>query len=106
MRIAAVVLAALIWALPVDAQDSDPDGLPEGAGREEVRGYCGACHSLRLVTQQGLSRDVWTEVLDYMTAEQEMPALPAADRTLVLNYLSQFFGQDRLARAMSGGAGG
>jgi cytochrome c len=74
------------------------EGLPAGAGREEVFALCGACHSLMLVTQQGLSRDRWDEALDWMIDEQEMEALEPAERKLVLDYLAKFYGHDRRAR--------
>ncbi|MBF0162662.1 MAG: hypothetical protein HQL88_10295, partial [Magnetococcales bacterium] len=45
-------------------------GLPEGAGREEVFYTCGACHSLMLVQQQRLSRAVWAETLAWMVTEK------------------------------------
>ena len=30
-------------------------GLPDDTGRDEVMAYCGACHSMKLVVQQGLN---------------------------------------------------
>lgn len=57
-----------------------------------------AWHSLRLVTQQGLSAPRWSEVLDYMVEEQEMPKLDAANRKLIVDYLAQFYGEDRKAK--------
>ncbi len=64
-------------------------GLPPDKGRDEVEAYCGACHSLRLVVQQGLSRSDWEELLVWMVEEQEMEPLGAEDRKLVLDYLSK-----------------
>ena len=64
-------------------------GLPEDVGRDEVEAYCGACHSLRLVVQQGLSRPAWEETLQWMVDEQEMEPLEAEDYKLVLDYLSK-----------------
>ena len=56
---------------------------------------------MRLVTQQGLSRSVWDEVLDYMVEEQEMAELEPEDRKLILDYLARFYGPDRRARKMA-----
>jgi cytochrome c len=61
--------------------------LPEGKGREEVFYLCSACHSIRTVVQQRLSRDVWDETLDYMVEEQGMPVLEEEERVLILEYL-------------------
>jgi cytochrome c len=68
-------------------------GLPAGPGREEVFYSCNACHSLMLVTQQGMSRARWDETLDWMIEEQGMSEFPDdATRALVLDYLSQHYG--------------
>ena len=82
-------------------EEDDYQGLPPGEGRDEVLGFCGACHSMRLVTQQGLSRSIWDEVLDYMVEEQEMAELEPEDRKLILDYLARFYGPDRRARKMA-----
>ena len=84
----------------VSAED-DYQGLPPGEGREEVFGLCVACHSMKLVTQQGLSRSTWKEVLVFMVEEQEMAELDPEDEKLVLDYLTKFYGPDRLARRMA-----
>jgi len=70
-------------------------GLPLDLGREEVEIYCSACHSLRLVAQQGLTKDDWDELFDWMVEEQEMEEIPVEDRKLVLDYLSKHRGIDR-----------
>lgn len=99
------------WAIPgagptfpgAIAGEHEPDeweGLPAGEGREEVFATCGACHSLMLVVQQGLSRERWDETLDYMVEEQEMAAREPAERKLILDYLARFYGQDRRARRL------
>ncbi len=69
--------------------------LPAGVGRFETEAYCSACHSLRLVVQQGLSRADWDELLDWMIEEQEMQPMEAADRAKVLGYLAKHFNTDR-----------
>jgi cytochrome c len=59
-----------------------------------VFAYCGACHSLRLVLQQRLSRDTWDDTLVYMVEEQAMPEIDPPDRKLVLDYLGKYLGRD------------
>lgn len=94
-----------VWAAEdAAAEDNDEDdyeGLPPGEGRDEVFGYCSACHSIRLVTQQGLTRADWGEVLVYMVEEHEMAELEPEDEKLVLDYLARFYGRDRRARKMT-----
>lgn len=63
--------------------------LPDGVGGEEVEAYCSACHSLKTVVQQGLSREDWDELLVWMVEEQEMEPIDAEDRKLVLDYLAE-----------------
>jgi cytochrome c len=74
------------------------EGLPPGEGREEVFALCGACHSLKLVIQQGLSRDRWEEAFEWMIEEQEMAPPEPEERKLMLDYLARFFGHDRRAK--------
>lgn len=70
-------------------------GLPPGPGREEVFYTCKACHSLKLVQQQGLSRKDWDETLDWMVEEQGMDEIEnEATRDLILDYLSTHYGRD------------
>lgn len=87
----------------ISAQDDEEDelaqwGMPADIGRDEVEAYCGACHSLRLVAQQGLKRDVWAELFIWMVEEQEMEEMPAEDSKLVLDYLSKHLGIHRKRR--------
>jgi hypothetical protein len=102
MRIAAAVLATATLVLagflaPAGrgaAAQEDFGGLPEAPGREEVFYLCDACHSIRLVTQQRLSRQRWDQLLDWMVEEQGMPELAPEDRGLILDYLATHYGQD------------
>lgn len=73
-------------------EERDWEGLPPGPGREEVYHICSACHSLRLVTQQGLSRERWDKTLRWMVEEQGMDELDVAERERVLDYLAEHFG--------------
>jgi len=80
-------------AAPKGGQEQDWQGLPPGPGREEVFYSCNACHSLMLVTQQGMSRDRWDETLEWMVEEQGMAEIEdAVTRDLILDYLSTHFG--------------
>ena len=78
--------------------EDDPEkwqGLPAGAGREDVFYRCKACHSLMIVKQQGLDRDSWDELLVWMVDENGMPPIKDdATRNRVLDYLSTHYGRD------------
>lgn len=71
-------------------EDEEPEMalLPHGEGREDVFYLCSACHSIKTVVQQKLSREMWDETLDYMVSEQGMPELDEEERMNILNYLA------------------
>ena len=50
---------------------------------------------MRLVAQQGLTRDGWDETLEWMTDDQGMAELPADIRNLILDYLAWAFPPER-----------
>jgi len=89
LGLALVLIAAVLAAPKAKADELMALGLPPDLGRDEVEAYCGACHSLKLVVQQGLSKDDWDELLVYMIEEHEMEPMARADRKLVLDYLSK-----------------
>jgi hypothetical protein len=91
---AAATIGSLFFFLGTDDVHSETDeltqlGLPPDKGRDEVAAYCDACHSLKLVVQQGLSRAAWKETLEWMVEEQEMEPLETDEYKLVLDYLAK-----------------
>lgn len=79
----------------IDEDDDFGPDWPLGPGRDDTGYLCGACHSLAIVKQQGLKRDDWDELLDWMVEEQGMDELEAADRKIILDYLETNFNVDR-----------
>ena len=61
---AAVFLTVSSSAMAADHDDAFYGGMAEGVGREEVAISCQDCHSLRMVTQQGLNRHRWDGIED------------------------------------------
>ena len=92
LGVAALAVSAVFFG--ASASDDDFGGLPEGEGREAVFVICSGCHSIRLVVQQGLSRDSWQESLEWMVEEQGMPEMDAETHALVLDYLAEHLGID------------
>ncbi len=83
-----LILNYLSTHFGVDTEDYA--GLPPGPGREEVFYNCQACHSLKLVLQQRLSRDAWDETLVWMVEEQDMPEPDPEERKIILDYLGTY----------------
>ena len=69
--------------------------LASGRGAAETYAACTACHSERIVIQQGLPRRQWDELLDWMVDEHGMSPLRGRLRDTVLDYLAQQYGRDR-----------
>lgn len=85
-------------AVPAPAAPEEPPEfgvLLVAEGVEETHAYCSACHSERLVAQQGLTRDGWAELIDWMVDEQGMAEIEEPDYSLVLDYLSAHYNTDR-----------
>ncbi len=79
------------------SQDEPPEFgvLFQAAGVEETFYTCTACHSERIVAQQGLTRAHWDELLVWMVDEQEMDEIEEPDRSVILDYLAAHYGEDR-----------
>ena len=94
--VAGLLVAVLGFCAPAGrgagVQEEDFGGLAEAPGREEVYYACDACHSIRLVTQQRLSRERWDQLLDWMVAEQGMAELTGEERRVILEYLATHYG--------------
>jgi hypothetical protein len=91
-RFAPVLLAAFLLQLPAAlADERGIEDFPDRPGREEAANLCAACHTGRLVSQQGMTRAQWDETIDYMTARHGMPKLEGEEREVILSYLAQAF---------------
>ena len=69
--------------------------LVAAEGAEETYAYCTACHSERIVAQQGLTRTDWEELLEQMVEENGMEPIEEPDRGRILAYLETHYGPDR-----------
>ena len=80
---------------PGRQQPPGPGVLVAGEGAAETYAYCIACHSERLVAQQGLTRQGWEEVIELMMEEHGMAPIESPYLERVLGYLSTHYGPDR-----------
>ena len=69
--------------------------LVDEEGAEETYAYCTACHSERIVAQQGLTRADWEELLEQMVEEHGMNPIEEPALGRVLAYLATHYGPDR-----------
>lgn len=80
---------------PDVAEDLDLALLPDGQGKQETFDGCASCHSIKLVVQQGLDKDGWLEVIEWMVDEQGMDPLEDDLTETISEYLATHFGIDR-----------
>lgn len=78
---------------PTSAQSAEetPEVFPAGPHRDETFYLCVACHSSRIISRQGMTRERWDETLHWMSEKQAMPVLEGEERKLVLDYLARAF---------------
>ncbi len=67
------------------------DFLPEDTGKFEVISRCSRCHSLQVVANQKLSSDQWDQLISWMQQKQNLEAIPAQERKVIVEYLGKHF---------------
>jgi hypothetical protein len=92
--LAAACAAALAATAAAQGIEESPDLFPAGPHRDAVFYFCTACHSSRLVRNQAMGRDRWSDTLDWMTERHGMPALEGEERERFLDYLTGAFGPE------------
>ena len=80
-------------AQSVKVQDDRPENYPDGPQRESTFYFCTACHSFKLVAQQGMTREQWDDTLSWMQQKHGLPSTDGKDRNNLLDYLSTAFPQ-------------
>jgi mono/diheme cytochrome c family protein len=90
--LAALMLFVLSAVAPLPARAADKlDDLPPGEGRVLVFAYCSACHGLRIVYQQGMSRDRWDDAITFMVQTKGMLPPEPEVRKAIVDYLAEAF---------------
>jgi len=75
-----------------------PEDLPDGKNRDLTFYTCTACHGVALIKAQGMTRELWDSTFDLMLEKHRMPAVPAAERAEILDYLAATFPPRRRGR--------
>lgn len=86
-----LLAASLAQAQAPAPAEETPEMFPAGPNRDEAFYACIACHNFKLVAAQGMSRDKWSETLDWMVSKHNMPKLAAEEREKMLDYLAASF---------------
>ena len=86
-----LLLAGSALAAAPDAEIDVRTGLVKAGAWEEVRAYCGACHSLDLVTSQQNSAEGWQETVRIMQRSHNMVELPTQTEARIVDYLTRHF---------------
>jgi hypothetical protein len=66
--------------------------LPDGPGKALIEANCQACHSLKLVAQQAMSRERWDETLTWMQKHHKLRQFDTEERRQILDYLAANLG--------------
>lgn len=93
---AVLALSFVSRATEVQAEEGGEFGLLHVApGVEETWYTCTACHSERIIAQQGLVRQDWEEVFYLMVKEHGMSEIEEPDRSVILDYLTDHYNRNR-----------
>ncbi len=84
------VFYVLILSISLGASDSFYS-LPEGKDKNLVIAFCSPCHSVKLVSQNRMTRNNWDKTLLWMEKKQNMHPLPSDIRKKILDYLETNF---------------
>ena len=94
-----LLLILAVLALPVQAQDTDPQsGLIMAEGWQQVRSTCTECHSALLITQNAGSRHIWLSRIRWMQDTQGLQQLAPALEASILDYLATHYGPREAGR--------
>jgi hypothetical protein len=104
-RLALAASLVILLALPAPdlaaqqkrakAPEEQPEQYPAGAHRDDTFYFCTACHSFKIVAQQGMSRERWNETFDFMVERHKMVDVQGEQREQMLDYLAKAFPERR-----------
>jgi hypothetical protein len=92
-----LLLSALLFSAGAQAQRSATRPqvkLPDGALRSVILKNCVSCHGIDDYAFHALTRERWDELLTDRHADVSLNKLSRADHDLLLDYLSETFGEE------------
>ena len=93
--VAVVVELAFAADATTTSEYDSTTGLVIAPGYKVVTAHCIACHSARIIIQQGMDRDHWRETVEWMQEEQGLWPIPEPMLTQILDYLATHYGPAR-----------
>lgn len=82
-----------------DAPEIDPaSGMIIDDNWQMVQAMCSACHSPKLFTNYGATRETWASLIDWMQAKQGLWAIPPEIEDQILTYLETNYPPGEVSR--------
>ncbi|MFK8054237.1 MAG: hypothetical protein AB8F65_14815 [Woeseiaceae bacterium] len=98
MRALLLIVFGLLVA-DVSAEEIDPkSGLIVDEHWELALGFCGSCHSYKLVTAQRGDREYWLKTIRWMQKTQNLWAIPKPLEDQLLDYLAKNYNESDWGR--------
>jgi sulfite dehydrogenase (cytochrome) subunit B len=87
-----IIAGVVVLMLVANVRAEENVTLKFGNGRETVESYCGACHSLEYLPENGfLNRQAWQSEVTKMIKAFGAPIEPS-DAKVIIDYLSANYG--------------
>ena len=88
------LIVAVLVVGPANAEEATPkidpsSGMIIDTHWETVRMMCSSCHSPKLFTNYGATRETWAGLIDWMQEKQGLWALPPETENEILDYLAK-----------------
>lgn len=94
MTLSPQLLVATLLAAPTAADQTAPQidpssGMIVDTHWETVRMMCSSCHSPKLFTNYGATRETWAGLIDWMQEKQGLWPIPPKTEKEILDYLAK-----------------
>ena len=73
---------------------SDFDLLPDHDNKILILQNCISCHSIKLITQNKMSKNLWLKTIRWMQEEHNLKIFNKDEEEKIIDYLDTFFSSD------------
>ena len=103
LRVAAVILFFTLTGIFTNAEDDAPEfdpvsGMIIDEHWQTTKAMCSVCHSPKLFTNYGATRETWASLIDWMQAKQGLWPLAPEIEDQILTYLSKNYPPGEVSR--------